>query len=221
MSGEGNFIMQNYRENNMVTVAGYLDDMPVFNHEVYKEKFYICTLRIKRLSEVDDYIKVILSERLFTDDVSLCEGDFVEINGQFRSYNNYSGEGSRLVLTVFAKDVANKEEYEIENPNQIYLDGYVCKEPVYRVTPFGREISDILLAVNRSYNKSDYIPAIAWGRNAKFCRDIEVGKRVKIWGRIQSREYQKRIDEDNVVTKVAYEISIGKMEIAENEEEEA
>ena len=193
--------------------------MPVFNHEVYKEKFYIFTLRVKRLSEVDDHLKVILSERLFGSEFDVRPGDFVAINGQFRSYNNYSGEGSRLVLTVFAKDICSAEPEDIENPNQIYLDGFVCKEPVYRVTPFGREIADILLAVNRSYNKSDYIPAIAWGRNAKFCRDISVGARVRIWGRIQSREYQKKLSEDNVVTKMAYEVSVGKMELVLEDEE--
>lgn len=209
--------MQNYKENNIVTVAGIIDDTPVFNHEVYKEKFYIFTLRVKRLSEAYDFIKVIVSERLFGGEIDIREGDFVVVNGQFRSYNNYSGEGSRLVLTVFAKDICIENEDEIENPNQIYLDGYICKEPVYRVTPFGREIADILLAVNRSYNKSDYIPAIAWGRNAKFCREIEVGTRVRIWGRIQSREYQKKIDEENVITRTAYEISVGKMEIVDEE----
>lgn len=212
--------MQNYTDNNIVTVAGVLADSPVFSHEVYKEKFYIFTLRVKRLSEVDDMVKVILSERLFGSEFDVREGDYVEVKGQFRSYNNYSGEGSRLVLTVFAKDIRLASEDEIENPNRIYLDGYVCKEPVYRVTPFGREIADVLLAVNRSYNKSDYIPAIAWGRNAKFCREISVGSRVRIWGRIQSREYQKKINEEESVTKVAYEISVGKMELVLEEEEE-
>lgn len=149
---------------------------------------------------------------------TFARATFVAINGQSCSYNNYSGEGSRLVLTVFAKDIRTAQPEELENPNQIFLDGYICKEPVYRVTPFGREISDILLAVNRSYNKSDYIPAIAWGRNAKFCRDISVGTRVRIWGRIQSREYQKKLSEEDVVTKMAYEVSIGKMELVLDEE---
>lgn len=211
--------MGEYKDNNIVTVAGIVEDMPVFNHEVYKEKFYIFTLRVKRLSEVDDHLKVILSERLFGSEFDVRPGDFVAVNGQFRSYNNYSGEGSRLVLTVFAKDICAASPEEIDNPNQIYLDGFVCKEPVYRVTPFGREIADVLLAVNRSYNKSDYIPAIAWGRNAKFCRDISVGARVRIWGRIQSREYQKKLGEDNVVTKMAYEVSVGKMELVLEDEE--
>ena len=209
--------MTQYQDNNMVTIAGVLEDTPVFNHEVYKEKFYVFTLRVKRLSEAYDYIKVILSERLFGSEFDVRKGDFVVVNGQFRSYNNYSGSGSRLVLSVFAKDIRIADEEEFENPNQIYLDGFVCKEPVYRVTPFGREIADVLLAVNRSYNKSVYIPSIAWGRNAKFCRDISVGSRVRIWGRIQSRDYQKRLDDETVVTKTAYEISIGKMELVLDE----
>jgi len=209
--------MTQYQDNNTVTIAGILEDTPVFNHEVYKEKFYIFTLRVKRLSEAYDYIKVILSERLFGSKFDVRKGDFVIVNGQFRSYNNYTGSGSRLVLSVFAKDIRIGPEEELENPNQIYLDGFVCKEPVYRTTPFGREIADVLLAVNRSYNKSDYIPSIAWGRNAKFCRDISVGSRVRIWGRIQSRDYQKRLDDETVVTKTAYEISIGKMELVLDE----
>ena len=209
--------MTQYQDNNTVTIAGVLEDTPVFNHEVYKEKFYIFTLRVKRLSEAYDYIKVILSERLFGSEFDVRKGDFVIVNGQFRSYNNYSGSGSRLVLSVFAKDIRLGNEEDLENPNQIYLDGFVCKEPVYRVTPFGREIADVLLAVNRSYNKSDYIPSIAWGRNAKFCRDISVGSKVRIWGRIQSRDYQKRLDDETVITKTAYEISIGKMELVLDE----
>ena len=209
--------MTQYQDNNTVTIAGVLEDTPVFNHEVYKEKFYIFTLRVKRLSEAYDYIKVILSERLFGSEFDVRKGDFVVVNGQFRSYNNYTGNGSRLVLSVFAKDIRISKEEELENPNQIYLDGFVCKEPVYRTTPFGREIADVLLAVNRSYNKSDYIPSIAWGRNAKFCRDISVGSRVRIWGRIQSRDYQTRLDDETVITKTAYEISIGKMELVLDE----
>ena len=141
-------------------------------------------------------------------------GDKLFIEGQFRSYNNFSNVGNRLVLTVFAKKI--EKIYDVMdyiNPNQIYLNGYICKEPVYRTTPFQREIADILLAVNRFYNKSDYIPCIAWGRNAKFAQQLEVGTNLKIWGRVQSREYQKKIDDNEFITKTAYEISISKMEI--------
>ena len=135
------------------------------------------------------------------------------VNGQFRSYNNYSENGNRLILTVFARDITSDWESN-KNPNHIFLNGFLCKKPVYRTTPFGREITDILVAVNRAYNKSDYIPCIAWGRNARFSSALEVGENIKIWGRIQSREYQKKVDDINTVTKTAYEISISKMEIS-------
>ena len=141
----------------------------------------------------------------------------MSVKGQFRSYNNYSEEGNKLILTVFARDIYLSDDEDEANPNQIYLNGYLCKAPVYRTTPFGREITDILLAVNRAYNKSDYLPCIAWGRNARFSSTFEVGDNIKIWGRIQSRDYQKKISEDEIITKTAYEISVSKMEIAEKE----
>lgn len=210
--------MADFRENNQALIAGIVEDKPVFSHEVYGEKFYLFTLRVLRLSEISDYIKVLVSERLFGNGVDIEPGRALCVTGQFRSYNNYSGEGNKLVLTVFAKDVVSAAQESLENPNQIFLDGFLCKAPVYRVTPFGREICDMLIAVNRSYNKSDYIPVIAWGRNARFCRDVEVGTRMKLWGRIQSREYQKKISEEEVVTKTAYEVSIGKLELVKAEE---
>lgn len=198
--------------NNHVVICGKIVSEPTLSHEVYAEKFYVFTLQVIRLSDVSDYINVLISERLFTPEIELKEGVFVKVTGQFRSYNNYGGEGSRLVLTVFTKELEPYDSEIGENPNSITLDGYICKQPTYRVTPFGREIADILVAVNRSYNKSDYIPAIAWGRNAKFCRDAPVGTRIKLSGRIQSREYTKKIDEETSVTKTAFEVSIAKME---------
>ena len=137
-------------------------------------------------------------------------GTKVEISGQFRSYNNYSGEGSRLILTLFAREIALSSE---ECENEIYLNGYICKPAIFRTTPFGREIADILLAVNRAYGKSDYIPCIAWGRNAKFAENLPVGTNIKVWGRMQSRNYQKKLDEETVVEKTAYEVSISKLEM--------
>lgn len=204
--------MSDYKENNHVIICGKIISEPTFSHEVYSERFYVFKVQVMRLSDACDDINVLISERLFSPELELTAGSYVKVTGQFRSYNNYSGNGNKLVLTVFTKEI---EPYNLdsgENPNQIYLDGYICKPTTYRVTPFGREIADILIAVNRSYNKSDYIPAIAWGRNAKFCRDAPIGTRIKVTGRIQSREYTKHLDDETTVTKTAFEVSIGKME---------
>ena len=203
-------------QTNMAVVSGVVENEPTFSHEVYGEGFYNFNVNVPRLSETRDSIPITVSERLLAPgDIKV--GDKIEISGQFRSYNNYSDMGSKLFLTLFARDVKIIEEEEAENPNEISLIGYICKAPVYRHTPFGREIADILLAVNRSYNKSDYIPSIAWGRNARYCQSLAVGDKVKITGRIQSREYRKKIAEDEFVYKTAYEISIIKLEKIEPE----
>lgn len=200
-------------ENNRVTVSGKIASNPEFSHEVYGESFYTFIIEIPRLSEYTDKIPVTISERLISTQ-KLRIGLFVEIEGQFRSYNSFNNENSKLILTVFAREITIHDDVKIvKNPNQIFLDGYICKKPVYRTTPFGREIADILLAVNRPYNKSDYIPCICWGRNARFAEGLQVGDNVKLWGRIQSRTYQKRLADDQLVTKVAYEVSISKMEV--------
>ncbi len=205
--------------NNQATVIGTIEDDFILNHEIYAEKFYTFSVSIPRLSGANDSVRIMISERLIMDN-SYQKGDKVEITGQFRSYNSYENGENRLVLTVFAKDICHYEEDENKNPNALYLNGYICKPPVYRTTPFGREITDILLAVNRSYNKSDYIPIIAWGRNARFAKNLNVGDNVKLWGRIQSRNYQKRISEDEVITKTAYEVSINRMELVTDEDED-
>ena len=205
---------ENISLNNEVELTGIVESELIFSHEVYGEGFYSFTVRVLRLSDISDNINVTVSERLLQN-FALKIGDTVRINGQFRSYNNYSENGNRLILTVFARDIEiNPEDADFKNPNYIFLNGFLCKKPVYRTTPFGREITDILIAVNRAYNKSDYIPCIAWGRNARFAGSLEVGENIKIWGRIQSREYQKKISETESITKTAYEISVSKMESA-------
>lgn len=204
--------MDSYIANNRAEVIGEVVEDPLFSHEIYGEKFYIFTLRVPRLSGVYDDVKIMISERLIQD-VEICPGKKVEIEGQFRSYNSNENGENRLILTVFAKDIREQSCDEEKNPNSLYLNGYICKAPVYRTTPFGREITDILLAVNRGYNKSDYIPVIAWGRNARFCKNINVGDNIKIWGRIQSRIYQKHISENEVIEKTAYEVSVSRMEV--------
>ncbi len=206
-----------YFENNKAEISGEVVGDPFFSHEIYGEKFYQFPIRVPRLSNNSDVINVTFSERFFPE-IFPTIGKFLQIEGQFRSYNNFTDIGNRLVLTVFAKTIHSLSTLsDIENPNQIFLNGYICKQPVYRTTPFQREISDILLAVNRFYNKSDYIPCIAWGRNAIFAETLAVGTQLKIWGRIQSRDYQKRLTETEVVTKTAYEISITKMEVVKHD----
>lgn len=205
----------NLIENNIVTISGKIVSKTEFSHEVYGEGFYYFLLQVPRLSDSYDLIPVTVSERLI-DRSQLEEGLYIQVEGQFRSYNSQNNDGNRLILTVFAREIVFLEdEKKIKNPNQIYLNGYICKRPIYRTTPFGREITDILLAVNRPYNKSDYIPCIAWGRNARYSESFVVGENIKVWGRIQSREYQKKMENGEVINKTAFEVSISKLERAE------
>ena len=213
----------NYLENNHLVLVGKVTSDKKFSHEIYGESFYIFDLEVARLSGNSDIIPITISERLILEK-ELEIGDKVAIEGQFRSYNSYENEKNRLILTVFAKDIKYLSEEDEENSgekvsNEVTLIGYICKKPIYRQTPFGREISDILLAVNRAYNKSDYIPAIAWGRNARFCQNIEVGTKVKITGRVQSRNYEKKFEDGTTQTRTAYEVSISSLEIVNEEEE--
>ena len=220
----------NYLENNYLTLVGKVTGEKKFSHEIYGERFYIFNLEIPRLSGVADIIPITISERLINED-TLAEGQKLLVKGQFRSYNSYESEKNRLILTVFAKDVkviSEEEQSEEENEmtkkdvitNEVVLIGYICKKPIYRQTPFGREIADILLAVNRAYNKSDYIPCIAWGRNARFCQNLEVGSQIKLVGRVQSRTYEKKHEDGSVETRVAYEVSVGSLEVIEENDNE-
>lgn len=206
-------MVDNVISNNVVTIFGVVRDKPTYSHEMYGEEFYNADLIVPRLSDVADILPITISERLIVG-IDIKEGSKVIVEGQLRSYNKYMDGSNKLILTIFARNILLSDE-EIKNPNQIFLDGYICKKPVYRTTPFGREITDMLIAVNRPYNKSDYIPSIAWGRNARYSEKLKVGDRIKIWGRIQSREYQKRISEDEIITRTAYEVSISKMEIVD------
>ena len=211
----------NFLENNHLVLVGKIVSEQKYSHEIYGEKFYSFNLEVIRLSNNADIIPITVSERLLTD-LDLSIGTEVEVEGQFRSYNNYENEKNRLVLTVFAKEIRIAEPHEEGDKdfitNVVTLVGYVCKKPIYRQTPFGREIADLLLAVNRAYNKSDYIPCIAWGRNARFCQKIEVGTEVKVVGRVQSRSYEKKYEDGTTETRIAYEVSIASMEISEKQE---
>ncbi|HQI17600.1 MAG TPA: single-stranded DNA-binding protein [Bacillota bacterium] len=205
-------------ESNNVTVYGTVTSKPEFSHEMYGEGFYTVYLEVPRLSDISDTLPITISERL-VQGLNIDVGSTLLVEGQLRSYNKYHEGNNKLILTVFARNLKSMDQ-DVKNPNQIYLDGYICKKPVYRTTPFGREITDMLLAVNRPYNKSDYIPCIAWGRNARYSENLKVGDRIRIWGRIQSRDYQKKISEDEVITRTAYEVSISKMEVFGGETEE-
>jgi single-stranded DNA-binding protein len=205
-------------ENNQVTIMGEVVSDFTYSHEIYGEGFYMVDVKVQRLSESYDYIPVMVSERLI--DVTFdYKGMLIGVNGQFRSYNRHEEKRNRLVLSVFAREIEFLDVVdESMKSNQIFLDGYICKEPIYRKTPLGREIADLLLAVNRPYGKSDYIPCICWGRNARYASGFLVGERCAIWGRIQSREYMKKLDEDHVEHRVAFEVSVSKLEIPPNEE---
>ncbi len=201
--------------NNKVFISGEIVTDAEFSHEVYGEGFYEMNVLVKRLSGQGDILPVTVSERLISDK-DLKVGVTINALGQFRSYNKLVDGKSKLMLTVFVRELV--DDKEVRNPNSIVLSGYICKSPVYRTTPFNREIADILIAVNRSYNKSDYIPCIAWGRNARFAKNLAVGEKIAISGRIQSREYQKHITDDQVKTLTAYEVSISKLAAYENAE---
>ncbi|HEX9060941.1 MAG TPA: single-stranded DNA-binding protein [Clostridia bacterium] len=201
----------NIIENNMVTISGRISTDLEFSHEVYGEGFYNFYLEVSRLSECSDKIPITVSERLISKE-EMSIGKIIEVEGQFRSYNSYNSDGNKLMLTVFAREINFiDDERKIKNPNQIFLNGYICKKPIYRSTPFGREIADLLIAVNRPYNKSDYIPCIAWGRNARYSEGLAVGENIKLWGRIQSRGYQKKFSSGEVLNKIAYEVSVSKL----------
>lgn len=200
--------------NNQVTIMGEIADRFTFSHEIFGEGFYLMHVSVDRLSQSKDYIPVMVSERLI-DVTADYRGLKIAVNGQFRSYNRHEEKKNRLILSVFAREIYFIDELdESSKTNQIFLDGFICKTPVYRKTPLGREIADLLLAVNRPYGKSDYIPCICWGRNARYASAFEVGSRCLIWGRIQSREYVKKLSEDEMERRIAYEVSVSKLETA-------
>jgi len=204
-------------DNNQVTIAGEIMGGFTFSHDVFGEGFYVMDISVGRLSESNDITPIMVSERL-VDVKKDYTGMQAVINGQFRSYNRHEESRNRLVLSVFAREIEIMEEAAGEiRPNYIFLDGFVCKPPIYRKTPLGREIADVLLAVNRPYGKSDYIPCICWGRNARFAEGFRVGEHIQIWGRIQSREYQKKISETEFEKRIAYEVSVSKLECVSEE----
>ena len=202
-------------DNNVVIISGKVKTELKYSHEIYGEGFYHFLLEVPRLSDSNDSISITISERLIGKR-ELVPGVPISIEGQFRSYNSFGESGSKLLLTVFARELSMADDEGLaRNSNKIFLNGYICKKPIYRSTPFGREITDLLIAVNRAYNKSDYIPCISWGRNARFCSNLNVGDNIKVWGRIQSRTYQKKQQDGTTISRVAYEVSLSKLEMAD------
>jgi len=207
------FMADKMFENNQVSIIGEIVSDFQYSHEVYGEGFYMMEVSVRRLSDFVDYIPVMVSERIIDVEADYI-GQLVYISGQFRSFNRHEERKNRLVLSVFARELEILDpDCDEDAGNQIFLDGYICKEAIYRKTPLGREIADLLVAVNRSYGKSDYIPCICWGRNARFAAGFEVGTHVQIWGRIQSRDYVKKLSETQVEQRTAYEVSVSKIEI--------
>lgn len=199
---------------NFVEISGIIENVPVFSHEIEGEKFFEFQIEVDRLSHSKDSVPITISERAFYGQ-ELKAGDFVKILGEYRSFNKAEGPRSRLMLYVFAKEIEIWEEKTFVN--EVKLSGFLCKEPIYRKTPFGREICDVLLAVNRTnYHKSDYVPCILWGRNARFMANQSIGCKIEIVGRIQSRNYTKTHEDGTIEQKVAYEISCQRMGILSN-----
>jgi single-stranded DNA-binding protein len=217
--------MENAINNNNITLAGVVEKEPEYSHEVLGEGFYVFMLKCSRTSGNKDTLPVMISDRL-VDIREIKVGQVVTVSGQIRSFNRHIDDvKSKLILSVFARELELAQDvtelpFE-ENINTVILDGFVCKPPIYRCTPKGREIADILVAVNRPYGKSDYIPCIAWGRNARFAGGLEVGEHIQIQGRFQSREYSKKISDNEIETRVAYEVSVSRIDYAEEGEANA
>lgn len=202
--------------NNNVRVTGRIDGF-AYDHTAYGEKFYASHVHIRRLSETVDDIPVIASEYLVKKDD--FDGKCVEIDGEFRSMNMEMEGKSKLILQIFAKNIRTTQE-KADDENKIVLNGFVVKKPVYRITPSGREITNMLIAVNRPRWRSDYIPCVCWGRSAKWAEDLTVGTAIFIEGRIQSRTYVKKLSDEEREVRTAYEVSIGKMEVNDDEKKD-
>lgn len=211
--------MDNYIDNNIVKLGGKVVTELEFSHEIYEEKFYRFYIETKRMSDYSDKLPIIISERIINIE-EINVGDIIVVEGQLRSYNQMIDGRSKLVLSIFAKDFEKTEDERVLTLNDATFIGYICKKPVYRKTPLGREIADVLLAVNRTYKKSDYIPCILWGRNAKYCEQVEIGDMIKLNGRIQSRGYEKKQEDGTTISKVAYEVSVSRLSIKRKKEDE-
>lgn len=214
----------NFSDFNKVWISGFIEEEFEISYERLWEKFYKTRVRVARLSGTEDYVPIIVSDLLLTNILgNRLKGSYVEVGGQFRSYNRKGQDGRRhLILYLYVTAISvykNEEELEeATNANLIYLDGHICKPPVFRETPLGREITDLMVAVSRNYKKADFIPCIAWGKVAHYASELQVGDRIKLFGRVQSREYFKRFSPESEAgeTRTAYEVSIMRMAKVEN-----
>lgn len=206
-------------DTNIVNLKGELLGQLELSHEIFGEKFYKTNIKINRLSDSYDILPITISERLLQD-IDFQNEKLVSITGQLRSYNKNIDNKNKLVLTIFVREIKSISQIDTSDPNSIFMDGYICKCPVYRKTPLGREITDLLVAINRPYNKSDYIPSIVWGRNAKFAKNLNIGDRVQMWGRVQSRVYDKKLEGGNSIRRTAYEVSVSKIKKVALEDKE-
>ena len=203
-----------YESGNSIHLRGHVCQPLQFGHELFGEQFFVTTLRVPRLSGAEDFLPITLSERLLIDE-PIAAGSILCLDGQLRSYNKVVEGSGRLLITAFAQRLLPEEDEE--NPNRVQLTGALCKAPSYRTTPFGREIADLMLAVNRSYGKSDYIPCITWGRTARYAANLKIGDKVQLVGRFQSRNYQKQLPDGTILNKVAYEVSVSRLSAMKEE----
>ena len=200
-------------EQNHIELVGCLASAPQYSHSNHGRHFYSFLLEVSRLSGTVDCLPILAPETLLQT-TELCEGDSIALTGQIRSFNNRLGIGRKLVISVLADTLS---VCSLPHDNRVTLQGVICKEPVYRRTPLGREICDIMLAVNRPYHRADYLPCILWGRCAQEASDYPVGTALELIGRLQSREYIKMID-DAPQQRTAYEISAVSVQVLTEEE---
>lgn len=198
--------MEQMLDENRAVLTGTVLAGPEFSHKTYGESFYIITLGVTRKSGYEDCVPLMMSEKLMCG-CDITAGEMITVEGQIRTYNRQYDGRNHLMIVIFAKswEYVNADS---EMENNVLLEGFVCKETVRRTSPLGRELCDIMLAVNRMYNKSDYIPCIAWGRNAIFAGELNVGDKIYIEGRLQSRKYRKYDENGMPMEKTAYEVSV-------------
>lgn len=198
---------------NRIIISGKVEEGPEFSHKIYRKKFYRFFISSERISGISDVIPVLISED-FLEEIKV--GERIGVDGEIRTYNKHNAEKNKLEIYIFLKTFFDPLDHD---ENYVEIDGYLCKAPTYRETPFGREISDILIATNRQYGRSDYIPSIVWGRYARRTSKKAIGTRIFAKGRIQSREYIKKLDNEEIETRVAYELSINTIKNCTESEE--